>query len=1815
MPGLEDKTLLLCSGTISFPCGESICTGKIVMPCGAQHSTRIAGEALGKQLPYRYQVFRERSRLSPCCYWRDITEDEDDLEQDNPVKQPSNTPDVFEFVNVTSPTGVLPPIQVTVSGIIQSIPNPDLEVVGGWSHETVPSFLIVPNKLQTIKINGATSIPTKCQKAGAENWHQGLDGTPPCNGAKTECPFYTGPIFKYIKDEHTAPGQPVKGHVVQELRHYIQDWTRFKEPQVKWEEAFEEPYIWARDFDDLPTAIQAEGSESNITDIPVYTILTRIYWDVEVVEAELEKFPSEQSGSRIEGDDTNTDRMSPPQFPTLISNLGHTIKPPIEIKFPIRGKSSVKDHGEPYFYEGFEKDSNLIYIAGTSYPVMNLYIINKNFFPEFPDLVNKEISDDEITVVIKDITTKAITIGNLDGYKYTTSNQSRFWQVKDGIELKSNVVNEIYVLANTAGKWNFDYIEVDYRFHHVDIVQDGLTTLLEAPATQDLITRISTIHFPESYEIKFNIFNFSGSVTSENWYHFHIRDKSLSNLIKISGPDEPNDRYWKVVKEEKIVVGTGLSGDLRWIKLDNCNRFLISIENPLLSAAVPAGLDRSWEPISITFSINQEPGTSSHGVQQSTTIEMQVVDNDENNLGRSLKGFPLPIHCVIVEPKTNQDIKIPSLNSEMTVKLEVFKSQSASQGGTDSLPELLSDYRDNSFNYDVGGVSLPIPLEDDLFQDTPYLVNLNSNNITVKGTGKFDLSFMIEFKSNNSQRVVGKKWIYGVMEISNTWCRDIDIRYMWVAPESILDPLLPDYNKVIIYPESGFEPESYVYKVSNTSPSTVTYLPMCGDHDMLMGRPGALFAPYEDCDTPRIVETHLGLIINVELGYALPRDEKYRGPDYQRVVVRRHNVFGTLFPKCWFEYSLGTFTRGPARWMGRARLRGPISMSANSLQAVSYKISGSALPKFGNIGREQVRVFRTIHFREYIYLPPGSSTPKVGLGWMSMHPYIGSDSLFNNNSPKIVLEQMVRQSSYPNLDFSSYTDVKALLARSTDDSEPEYVGNSETESFLFERKKFDDVYTVRKVRDVEGNGVRWPPQGFYFNFISDKVVWAWPEVSLDIVRNIKEFSSDVLSNAKFLSGLTIRNIRSPSYPESIVDKYNRPVFEGLNEDEYTLKIKDIEFDTFGNIVEYASVFINESLKLYFDRFTGEIKDTRSPSSTAVLLHTVSSVVDLTNYLSINGLSSSIQPYFEHINAALENSAPTAPGGLDTFDNFGNLYINLSKIYIYPISALEGPLDDIDVDWTGFYPSLDVVNINPRYLPKKELIFNKNDYVGINPLIKFNAYPTNEPLERLALSNTYLTEGGPYVQFFDEGDPTPDEFEWKPYLDSDLTITGTPNPDLRIGYTGSLQIECMFTNPIEVSHFQLAYEIYSLFDTDPDTSPGAEAVVPEYDPAFKVELIDPFSDVLLLIDKPEQKLVKYQKLTFNRQIKFSYTDKSNGFSSMDPFITKTIRITVGSRKKTIGFKLSRCFLKCLKLNDTVFESVLSVEPKYMISTGLHPNTERLWAQDPNKLVGLVSAPDISDPLEYNGIMELWRAGNLSEENTTTEGKLRRHYAGKYNTWDTQGLGGRQSTVGRTSTDVVFFDNTVLESESRQLNLIQEGILNKLNAFLNIKSETSKYFLSPYDNDFFSDISNNIGFDMRNLNQKVVFDLELFNADKVSDVTQGELPPGWQDPGYYACLDPKTQGARCDEGTGIAYVKNHGYCRLGGKTGVLHELLDLGRVIRPGVITPDPNSALLQQELNPNDKIKKFLENTEQESVYTGIYNNIEEEKLKNKRYQS
>jgi hypothetical protein len=1776
MGAYDDYIELLCSGVVEYDCGEDEpCTGIAFFPCGTRFETKIAGST-DFQLPFRYQVWRERAALEPCCYWRDEDSEPSNLERLEYNNVSPDDPVIFQFANVTTSTGTFTTTvfdEVTQSTL--EVDNAELEVVGGWSHEDVPSFVLEPRTLKPILTSsGIGSIPTRCTLDAASTWNQGTDATPPCNGAKTQCPYYTGKTFKYLEDEFMAPGQIIQGEVVQELRSLIRDWKNLPDPNEAWLDAFELPYIWSRDFDDFPLLINSDPP-LNVEQLDKITRLTRVFWNSSVDDAELTRVPSDPGGTPL--------NAGTPSFPTAVDNLGVAVGPSIEVTFPPpRFAEGSLLASSPFPFSTFHGTEHRMYMSGRSIGSISVIVINRTLLPEFPDLDGAEIDEDldeDLTAILDDLVIRSFTYGELPGLQTTAAGSDRFWEIRDGIHLDPNTVNDIYVLGKIGGVWGYVNFEVDYKFYHADLIQEGYSSILPLPQTLGLNVRNAS---QTADSVRFRVQNFGApDLTVSRIYHAASLDRSASRLVSNKDSDElPDKRYWGISEEYvEDLSGDSLdSGQLRWTKLDNCNRYLIEVKSPALSAACPAGIDRSWEPDRIWFTITDEEG----GTQEE--IEMSPVEDPE--FSRDLSGSIMQVNYIIVEPKDPVNVRQPTAQSLVNMTLRKFTGFSGDQFSieSDQFDALVNEFSSQEFNLrKIGDVPVSPAVSGMEFSSAghSFSVAQGGRSFFVGDVAKTEMSYMVEF-SDTQGEVVGKKWVVGVAEIVNFWVRDIDILYAWGANQDY-ELLRPDYARAITDLITG---ETYSASMLDIPPTLeentrTVYYPRCRDHEGLSGEFGPMFVPYDSCpEVPAVRINDLGIYVLFRIPDTSPIDEKYRGPLAQTVKTARHNVLGTL-TKCVWEFSIGTFTRATAEWNGYARIRGPITDNFNPFLSTLYRIQGWTRPQLGNRGREALRVFRSPYYREYVFIGENSK-PQVGLGWLPGHPYsIGPTSVYDDQAPRIMFDnQIERYGDIVAADYDSYLGQISLLNRARDRAEgedkvPLITTDLTKETGSFVRVGWESIYEIRKIRDLTGNGTQFPSKGFYHNFCQQSIVWAWPEAEIELAREPIQGSVDIFSTPA-ITGIYFRKPRTDAWPSRIVDKWERPVFIHVPEDQYTVTVRDIEYDTAtGEILEHPRIELNPDFPVYFDRFTGEILDAPNDTTRASEIQPYALVEQGG---AISGLEFPLEPFYPV--TELENDFPTEADELEDFIREGNLY-EVGVIKVYAEDDLEGPLST-ENSYTGFIPSLDVIDVVPFVLPKQKECLNVNGKFSdkMAPTVNYSTYPA--PLDSIVLRSIksdqdLSTETENILDCATTPVPDTDKTWYFLFL-SDEPL----DPSLQKGYVGPITITIDLIQPLELYSIQFAYEIFGRSTIDPSVQ---EDQPPEQDPSFKMSFINTDDNSTVeFVDKPTIDLRpaanRVSTHTLTRAFEFTAED-----GEFKPFKGNRVKLEFGPRGVNTGLRISEIRLEYLSIRQ-VTESLVVLEPRYIPSLGYsqsiedgQPDLESVGSQDGRYLTGAVSQIDMADAQESSGIAEYWRPGAVSlDDEVLTRGKLRRHWAGVFDSFDVARFF-RDSNP--TDPSLFFLDDSVTDSEARQGELIQDTVefLEELDTMLDVGLQT---FYSPRDLFLLESLGSEGSVPASTSEYVVDVPENLINLNGLVSVP--EKSPGWQDPGFYACLtDQGFSIVGCVQGLVTILGVRHPHvayrqqtqevCRGGTQDGIdQYDLLDLpGFLDGPGFLGAGSSAA--------------------------------------------
>lgn len=1666
---MSDEFELLCSGILRMNCGGTECEGYIDLPCGMSFDTSTADNQI--QMPFRYQILSARAAFLPCCHWQD-TDPGEEFDPTQTNNQAPSLPDTFDFVTIKPPEGFMPPVEInsTEGGQPVSSNWRDTELfVGGWAHDPVDqeSFVINPFTFEILRLptnTGTLDVPTKCTHPSATVWHQGQDNRPPCNGAKSSCPFYSpGRGFQYIKDEDLDPGKEIIGEMVQEIRSLLKDWRRLGEAaQALWERSFRLPYIWGKDFSDPSPMVITTVNDDGLT-TATYTILTQVYWHAASELAEQIQYPSTPvDGTPLEN---IGGEFTPPSFPTFVSRLT-VIPPSVSISFPPT---------DPFPYFTWEPEGNKVLLAGRGPSLANVYIVNSA-------LINRTIGDlivndrsSEIDLLINDLILEAQTEGNLPGFKATRTDLTRFWALEGGIELKVGT-NEIFVLCKFAGKWSFISTIIDFTFYHADLVQEGFESDLITPEKIEHGNFILT-HSSLAPETKF-VFNAlsygSGSVSISKAYRFFIKDNSLGRAFG-SNPTKPDTRYWGISKETGIATGDAVSGGaLKWYHFDHCRRFIIEMLDPDIPTAAPAGIDRSWEPKSITLG------------GQPMKVHSRTGD-----------GVILPVRFMIVEPQFPTNFTTPLDTDPAVVEWELYTAGDPSVN--DSYMELVTNFPDNNLPSEVGGAPFLTGIPEPPyfgFAISNHLVSFSDSRLEILlPDGRGEVSYMVEFSTEDGH-VIGRKWVYGVGEIAKAWFRDVDIDYVWSAYET----------PFVITPNGSNErgaPDAITWTDPVRQAGTTLYRTACGEHDMsFFERHGPMFWPYDACiDHPQILVADRSVMFYKVLANIAYPGERWRGPDLHRAYFIEFR--GSCLLLCVFCNIWGNLVRGQSSWAGTAKFRGPISEPFNSDVLSLYQSFGWTLPKMGNRGREAYRQIRTMHYRDFIV--PTSTGPRLFTGWLPSLPHIPSKSVFDSGQPRNLFSQSVERLVPNTFDYTTYQgQLQILLA---DNTIPQLGNVEETVSWI--RRKFKDVYRRHRLINPNGVGTRWPGTEFRLEFIDDNIMWAFPEPRLPLVRNPDADSK--------ISGLILEkpDLDLPN------DAFNRVVEKEIEENQYTLNLVDTQYDSQGQIIEYAKVYINPSFPVYFDKFTGVILDYSSPTSSDPMFYARSGSVSIFEGLTLSGSGSVSEPAFEpmfDLEGIEEVLFPTDPVDLDDLVVAGNLIAD-NTIFVYP-TKVDTLLDE--VEWVGVVKALEIKKLNVNLLPRIEINYvpNTGYFEDVDGGTSFSIYPTTN----IALRNT---QSNRILDTFNEN-LYGGLFTWEGLSDSDLILAPPPQNGLPTtsGIVDEITIITGFRRPIEFSKVTFKYVLNAI-----------EGHFLLKDPSLSVTVSNNVTgDSFLLLEKQETTIGNRTQgsTSFSRTLELDTEGSSFEITSLE--------IKIGKRNNRTSFTLSDLNLEVKVLDarttSPLMEEIVVLNPKYIISTGRHDNTP-LAITSNRFMSGILRSYDVSDFYEYAGIAETWHGSltglDLDPNNPElmSVGKTQKNHLTVFDSYDI-----RKNAQSEDFNGVIFRTDTVLEAELLQGNLVQD-YLNLIEERTQLLTTEFQYYIHPYDLQKLEKIGLNLPSPVtRSLYiQNLSASGGTFSAAAISGVE-----PGWQDFGFYGCVGRRfIHSPDCGD-----HYEEPGICSVDGNT---------------------------------------------------------------------
>lgn len=557
------------------------------------------------------------------------------------------------------------------------------------------------------------------------------------------------------------------------------------------------------------------------------------------------------------------------------------------------------------------------------------------------------------------------------------------------------------------------------------------------------------------------------------------------------------------ITEELDILGIS---SLPWGAIGNSNLIWVQIEDLNLNYLYSWEVRDAWmEPKTETDDDDNENPIRKGAV----TVYMEEESTDQNSI---------PPNACILKPKGNERIRF--FPSEWELHVDYAYQELVNEDVVeDSTTKIIS-----------GANSSPI----NQYRISPFDLTLAETEVYVDGISTGPIALMAYFKDAN-YRIISSMATKVCLNIVSERCRNVDIFYKYEAGG----------RRFALDPESGFCTDIKKDKKLSGLRKHIE-IPNCGDHDMSdLKWEGPMWYPFNvcrgfdmydeftvcnNCQATYYGPKNEGMIMSPNDpskplygpgGVIQRRDYRYCGPHkFDAWGITRGNWTATCDCGCRFYYS--DAEEAQVIFKGYGRIRSPILLS----------IHRGDPPPFGNEGRELVEKFISHDYIDHYLL----NSPLTQAEWM---PMIMDNSAFymtfNAFDTNIEDENYVSDYSLDSfyhvnqLNFLTLTDIGETVDYDT-------------------RYRFDDLFDVQ----LEGNCSYPKPtivvnnlaRTTFYYFKPSNVSWAWQESWKDVERNLSEDSELLEGKLDF-----VLEYEKPKYVYSINKEEHRLICE---EGEHTI---------------------------------------------------------------------------------------------------------------------------------------------------------------------------------------------------------------------------------------------------------------------------------------------------------------------------------------------------------------------------------------------------------------------------------------------------------------------------------------------------------------------------------------------------------------------------------------------------------------------------------------------------------------------------------------
>jgi len=621
-----------------------------------------------------------------------------------------------------------------------------------------------------------------------------------CNGAKSECPFYTGVVWQHCIDGKMKPGDNILAEQVQELRYYMkgsrwsQDLLNLYFAEITDNENYDSG-IYSWDGNKKQVIIVSEGE---IVDYDISTTKVEL-GNSDYSKAGLDAFNIKYTTVHLVPNKTTEQEIT---YPTLIEDINLHFGPVILNKFDKKDKNNNENGsgGEDVqnIFETTEIDHEFIDIIGEckfyeSMPfAINMSILKESDFP-------RELLDYSCMIEIEkefgkkkyiEFYTKLSDL--LEMYFYYKIDEVYLPSIQDRggafiIPVKTKWKNnDIFVFDKGSGRWEYDKISVNKIFYGAVIAQTEFNVSTNINRTIDYLPFYkASFCGEENKESEENTNSIKFELKS--YGHEEVEGVHVYNDYVIA--NEYDDKKYEAGYEvyKKTIVSN------HKIKYDDGKIIPIGTGGILLLIFDSEELQEVIHNLYGGFIINDEENIDDLELE----INVKQKGKDDKIYDKIFKvkvlrqGLTSMLsNQILVKPKNDDFCGVGPDTSIEIESIKVYEKLSFGQEPEDDDCYEKSDYMKT-------GMDTKFSQENDVtYNKSIQLKNINTNKWELNYFSEQTMLMSVVYKSKITNKILGVVRTKMITWVRQPSCRDVQVQYTWNAEYEEFDMVPLQYFRL-----------------------------------------------------------------------------------------------------------------------------------------------------------------------------------------------------------------------------------------------------------------------------------------------------------------------------------------------------------------------------------------------------------------------------------------------------------------------------------------------------------------------------------------------------------------------------------------------------------------------------------------------------------------------------------------------------------------------------------------------------------------------------------------------------------------------------------------------------------------------------------------------------------------------------------------------------------------------------------------------------------------------------------------------------------